>query len=151
MPDKRKGLTLAELAVTLGVVAAVSLVVFLYLPSPSSQRREIEAASRQLMSDFRYARQRAILSGSRVMISFNAASGTYSIFYQDMQRQILTGRVPEGVTLLLPQTSVRQRGFTARGTPIGGGYSVILRNSRYESTLFIVGSGARIRYEINRR
>ena len=144
MPRKRRGFTLVELAVTLGVLSIVAAAIVFALPLRDISRREALAAAEQLMADIRYARQRAILSGRRVEIRFNEARDSFTIYYLTPLSPIRTVHVPEGVTVLLPQGSVNLA-FTPRGTPVRGGFSAILRTSRHDVTVSVVGSGGRVR------
>ena len=145
MSCKRRGLTLIELTVALGVMAVLAGAAVFAFSQRDASRRQILSAADQLMADIRYARQRAILSGRRVEIRFDVADGSYTIRYLNPTAEIRTGQVSEGVTVQLPQGNFVHLAFTPRGTPVRGGFSVILRTARHELRLSVVGSGGRVR------
>ena len=141
--NKRKGFTLIELMITLGVLAVVLGVIFFVVSRRDSSYREIFAAADLLKSEIRYARQRAIMEGEQVSINFDGANGRYTIHYAAPVRIIREGYLPEGISFAHGnRTSFR---FRPRGTPSGGGYSVTIRSANHRLTLSMVGSGARVR------
>ena len=139
---KRKGFTLAELIVTLGVLTIVLGVIFFTVSRRDSSYRDIMAASNLLMSEIRYTRQRAIFEGERVAISFDGANGRYTIHYSAPFRIIREGYLPEGITFA--HGNIRAVHFRPRGTP-SSGFSVTIRSTNHRLTLSVVGSGGRVR------
>ena len=140
--DKRKGFTLVELIVTLGVLAVVLGAVFFVVSRRDSSYREINAAANLLMAEIRYTRQMAILEGEQVSINFDGANGRYRIFYRAPFRLIREGYLPKGITFA--HGNITAFHFRPRGTP-GQGYSVIIRSSNHRLQLNVVGSGGRVR------
>ena len=140
--NKRKGFTLAELVITLGVMAVVLGVVFFVVSRRDSSHRDIMAAADQLMSEIRYTRQRAIIEGERVAINFDGANGRYTIYYSAPFRLIRMGYLPEGITFTHGNRTAIH--FLPRGTP-SVGFSVAIRSTNHRLTLSVVGSGGRVR------
>ena len=140
--DKRKGFTLIELIITLGVLAVVTGTIFFVVSGRNSTYREIFAAADQLMSGIRYTRQRAIMDDEVVEIVFHGATGKYTIRYRTGFNVIREGYLPGGVWFLHNNNRVYH--FRPRGTP-SGGFSIHLRSAHYGLTLSVVGSGGRVR------
>ena len=141
--DKRKGFTLAELVVTLGVLAVLLGVVFFAVSRRDSSHREIFAAADILMSEIRYTRHRAIMQGEQVSINFDGVNSMYVISYRSPFRLIREGYLPDGITFAHGNVSAFH--FRPRGTPSGGGSSVTIRSAHHRLTLSVVGSGGRVR------
>ena len=141
--NRRKGITLAELIVTLGVLTVVLGVVFFVVTRRDSSYREINAVAEILMSEIRYTRQRAIMEGERVEIAFYGASGRYSIRYFVGRIPIREGYLPDGISFT--HGNRMERHFLPRGTPSGGGFSVSIRSANHRLTLSVVASGGRVR------
>ena len=140
--DKRKGFTLTELIITLGVLTVLMGVVFFVVSRRDSSYREIRAAAYLLMSEIRYTRQRAIMEGEQVSINFNGANGRYMIYYRSPTRIIREGYLPDGVTF--SHGNITAFHFRPRGTP-GQGYSVTIRSTNHRLELTVVASGGRVR------
>ena len=147
----RKGITLAELIVTLGVLTVILGVVFFVVTRRDSSHREIFAAAYKLMSEIRYTRHRAVIEGEQVSINFDGASGRYEIFYRAPFRLIRVGYLPDGITFA--HGNITAFHFRPRGTPSGGGSSVTIRSSNHRITLSVVGAAGRVRisdfWEVN--
>ena len=142
MHYKRKGFTLAELIITLGVLALIMGAIFFTVSRRDTSTREIMAAADILMSDIRYTRQRAIMDGQRVAIAFDGATGRYTIYYAAPVRIIRQGYLPEGINFT--HGNIRALHFRPRGTP-SSGFSVSIRSEHHSLTLSVVGSGGRVR------
>ena len=142
MTNKRKGFTLAELIVTLGVITIVMGAIFFAISSRDSSRREILAAADLLMADIRYARQRAIMDDALVEIAFYGASDSYSIRYHYRRLPIRSVCLPDGIWFA--HSNRREHHFRPRGTP-SSGFSVTIRSEYHRLTLSVVGSGGRVR------
>ena len=140
--DKRKGFTLIELIIILGVLAVVTGAIFIVVSGRNSTYRVIFTAANQLMSDIRYTRQRAIMEGEIVEIVFHGTAGRYTIRYRTGSTVIREGYLPDGVWFLHNNNRVYH--FRPRGTP-SGGFSIHLRSAHYGLTLSVVGSGGRVR------
>ena len=140
--NKRRGFTLIELVVTLGVLTVVLGVVFFVVSRRDSSYREINSAAVLLKSEIRYARQRALLEGEQVSINFNGANGRYEIFYRSPFRSIRVGYLPDGITFA--HGNITAFHFRPRGTP-GQGFSVTIRSTNHRLTLSVVVSGGRVR------
>ena len=139
--NKRKGITLAELIVTLGVLTVILGVVFFVVSRRDGSHREILATADQLMSDIRYARQRAIMEGEIIQIVFQGSNGRYIIRYFSGLTVIREGYLPDSVWFV--HNRDRFYHFRPRGTP-SSGFSIYLRSAQHELTLSVVGSGGRV-------
>ena len=148
---KNSGFTLLEVMVTVGIIAIVSAIaipsVISYLP-----KHRMSGGTRDIYSAMQYARMRAVKEKTRVVISFNIGTDSYTVFIDDGRgvggiannniadgtETIKTGQMPVGVDML-PSTSfsggVPRTRFNARGLPNGTGGSVDLQ-SLQDATLF---------------
>lgn len=111
--SEARGFTLLELLVVLLIASlAVSLV------GPGFQRLmpglQLEAQARELVALLRHARSQAILSGKRVVISQDAASGGLRLSYSE---RLLVP--PEGLTLSLESSA------DAAGADVPGGAQIL--------------------------
>ena len=140
--DKRGGFTLVELVIVIAVLAVVLGAVFFTVSRRDTSRREILAAADILMSDIRYARQRAVASGARVIVSFNGANDTYTIRYFRYSWHIRQESLPSGITF--EHAGFRTFEYLPRGTPSGGS-SVTIISASHRLTISVVGSGGRVR------
>lgn len=140
--NKRRGITLAELIITLGILSVLSGVIFFTTSGRGCSRREIMAAADQLMSDIRYARQRAILEGEVVEIVFRGADNRYTIRYFTGRTVIREEYLPDGIWFM--HNNIREYHFRPRGTP-SMGFSIHLRSAHHGLTLSVVVSGGRVR------
>ena len=140
---KRKGFTLAELIITLGILTILMGALFFTISSRDSSHRELSATADQLMSDIRYARQRAIMDGERVQIVFDGANNRFIIrYYTARNNPIRVVYLPDGVWFLHNNNRIYH--FRPRGTP-SSGFSIVLRSAYHRLTLSVVGSGGRVR------
>ena len=148
--NRRRGFTLIELVVTLGVLTVVLGAVFFTVSRRDSSRREIEMAGYQLLSDIRYARQRAIMDGERVQIVFDGANDRYIIRYHTYtvcNNPIKVVYLPDNVWFVHSRSN-RVYHFRPRGTP-SSGFTIQLRTEHHRLTLTVVPSGGRVRiYQI---
>ena len=144
--NKRKGFTLAELIITLAVMAILLGVIFFTVSRRDTSYRKINAASDQILADIRYARQRAISEGRRVAIRFNRDSDFYEIIYQFSDELIRKVYLPDGITISNGNTL----GFLPRGTPSGGS-SIDITSEHHRARISVVGAGGRVRKEITKR
>ena len=142
MHNKRRGFTLAELIVTLGVLAVVSGAVFFAISGRDSSYREIRSAGYQILSDIRYARQRAVMDGETVEIVFHGSDGRYTIRYASPRASIREGRLPENVWFVHNRDRVYH--FMSRGTP-SEGFTIQLRTAHHRLDVRVVASGGRVR------
>lgn len=74
-----KGFTLIEMVSTvviIGVLAALAVPLF----SKTMEKLKLNAATRDVVSDIRWARSKAIASRTQVGINFNLSSKTYTVF-----------------------------------------------------------------------
>jgi len=76
------GFTLVELIVVITVVGIVSAVCVSSLTSLGSTREA--AAARQLLHDLSYAREVALMTGTRTWVRFNLQAGTYSLLSESV-------------------------------------------------------------------
>ena len=142
--DKRKGLTLAELIVTLGVLSVVLGLVFFVVSRRDSSYRELRAVAYQLVADIRYARQRAIMEGERVQIVFDGVNERLIIrYYSIRDNPIRVVYLPDGVWFVHNRDN-RIYHFRPRGTP-SSGFEILLRSAHHSLGIRVVPSGGRVR------
>ena len=75
----KSGFTMIELVITavvLGIIAAMALPDFFR----AMQKVKLNAATRDIISDLRWARSRSIASRTQVGLNFNFTSKTYQVF-----------------------------------------------------------------------
>jgi len=140
MRKSKKGITLLELTLALGILAIVSVGITLGITSIN--RRALANASLQLQADIYYAQRRAIMEGVRYRVIFEAVDGRYRI------RNVATGE--DVRTVYLPQRVIvhtnlphNQVDFLPRGTASDAG-RITLLDRRYQQNLTINVSGGRV-------
>ena len=143
MHIKRKGFTLLELIVSLGVLAIVSGVIFFVISRRDTSYREIMSATYLLMADIRYARQRAIIDGEDVEIVFYGMENRYTIRYFSSWKIIREVRLPDNVWFM--HSSDLKYHFRPRGTP-SVGFTIDLCTVHHRMSVSVVASGGRVRY-----
>jgi prepilin-type N-terminal cleavage/methylation domain-containing protein len=95
-----EGLTLVELMITLAVIAILAGVGTPYLLVNLPVYR-VNAATRQMVADFRLARTMAVERGLRTYLEFDAAAGTYALAVDEDGDETLTSSDPRIKTVRL--------------------------------------------------
>ena len=151
----RKGFTLIELTIMLGVVAILSGVLFMGLRT-SNYRRYVIDASATIQADLRYAQRRAMTEGRRVGLLFEQSNNRYWLIARNAPSGglILLRNEPtylqNGVIIHYQNLSGNQVTFTPRGTAYRAA-TIRLRagpgNGRYEQNIVINLGAGRVRLE----
>ncbi|MCL2571431.1 MAG: GspH/FimT family pseudopilin [Defluviitaleaceae bacterium] len=136
----RKGFSLLELLIALGIITIVSGGVFLAFRQ--TPRRALNNASIQLQADLRYAQRRAIQEGRRIGIIFEPAHNRYRIMSTSPTEEIRVVYFQGGVRLRQTIPGARLD-FLPRGTA-SSGFTISLSNGRYWQRLTATVSGGRI-------
>jgi prepilin-type N-terminal cleavage/methylation domain-containing protein len=153
--QSRKGFTLIELIIVIGLLVTIAAIGGLNLHT-YTLNRNLKSAARDIVADFAACRQKAVSENTTYQIVFNVAGGSYTI-------QTLTG-VPPAVTKSVTSfgkdikivsaafgaTSSLTVNFDSRGTvstPSGllnaGGDTIILQNSRGTTATITVNTMGR--------
>jgi len=143
----KNGFTLIELVVVLGLIAILSVGGL--VSARGMQRREIQNASTAIQADMRQAQRLAVIEGRRYRIRFDQVNHRYFVYpvgefvYEPIY-------LPADVFIHNMNLPIGQIEYLPRGT-LGGhaahGFTLVLRNQRYEQRLTIIPSSGRVAYE----
>src|SRR5436190_22792948 len=80
-PNLDGGFTLIELIAVMGITAILAVVAIPTLSSVATNRSMI--AGKQILRDISFARERAMLTGTRCWVTFNTTTDTYSVLAEN--------------------------------------------------------------------
>ena len=139
----RRGFTLIELTLVLGVMTIVIAGVF--ITTRESHNRALYDALVVLQADLRYIQRRSITEGRPHVIVFNRQYNMYIIRVDGVigeAGRIRTVYLPNGVTFHEITAQGDRVSFTSRGT-ISSAFTVVVTNGRYRQWLTgTVGAGS---------
>ena len=139
--QKNPGFTLMELMV---VIAIISILSALAVPNFIKLRpkRQLSAATNEILSVMQYARSRALKENTRVGLLFNTANETYKVFFDNGaganasngtqdgdEPTVKSGRMPPGINLKDTTLAADEVFFDSRGLLSNAGGVVNLENS----------------------
>ena len=141
----RKGFTLIELVIVLGVIAILGASAM--ATSRGIQRRTLASASATLKADFRWAQRMALIEGRRWEIRFDRDNNRYFIRSHERDRSYVV-YLPKGVEIDHSTHTFLE--YLPRGT-VSSGFSIHLRYGSYMQRMTANVSGGRIYiFEIER-
>jgi type IV fimbrial biogenesis protein FimT len=139
--QKKSGFTLMELMV---VIAIISILSALAVPNLIKWRpkRQLSAATKEILSVMQYARSRALKENTRVGLLFDRANETYTVFFDNGagananngtqdgdEPTVKSGRMPPGIDLKDTTLAADEVFFDSRGLLSNAGGVVNLENS----------------------
>lgn len=136
----RKGFTLIELVVVLGIIAVLGSTTL--ITARGIQRRTLNNTSLALQADIRRAQQMAIIEGRRWRVQFDIDQNRYRVHPMPRPVDVYWIYLPNGVeiNLLRPRAYID---YLPRGTA-SSGFSIYLRSGRYQQRLTATVSAGRI-------
>lgn len=117
---RRRGYTLVEICVVIGIAAIGLLAVTRLITSQARANREVDAASNQLLEGLKYAREVASTTNGCIVTFYTGSPGRYTIDNGLGTRVMDQIIIPLSCTLTVPST-MNPLTFSANGSTSAGG------------------------------